>query len=268
MRNLEMYFTPAMAAAVHAWSVGIEQELRSATNDVSRAEAALVARGPTLSRFERDTLERGLALAKDKEAMVRRRLNALSYPTGNDLSLVVWGKMISAPMTQAKDVLSKTISELIWKSPFNPKTSEEERLRQVSDLVYEVLCVCARMTNEALPGTDTSVSFLPPSVQRLLDEIRLPITGNADIDNRLQAAYFFGHTSGEQEVKNGRGLGNPFDFCEAPLLEQALALAWSVGRKWAVHGDIGLALDNLSRKLEELGYPQGRKADTVLRLVK
>jgi hypothetical protein len=268
MRNLEMYFTPAMAPAVHAWSVGIEQELRSATNDVSQAEVALVACGPNLTRFERDTLERGLALAKDKEAMVRRRLNALSYPTGNDLSLVVWGKMISAPMTQAKDVLNKTISELFWKSPFSPKTLEEERLRQVSDLVYEVLCVCARMTNEALPGTDTSVSFLSPSVQRLLDEIRLPITGNAETDNQLQAACFFGHASGEQKVETGRGAENPFTFSEVPLLEQAFSIAWSIGRKWAIHGDISVDRDALSRKLEELGYPQGRKADTVLRLVK
>jgi hypothetical protein len=101
----------------------------------------------------------------------------------------------------------------------------------------------------------------------VLDEIRLPITGNADIDNQLQAAYFFGHVSGEHEFKNCRGLGTPFDFCEVPLL----ALAWSVGRKWAAHGDVGLALDDLSRKLEELGYPQEteeRKADTVLRVVK
>jgi hypothetical protein len=276
MRNLEMDFTPAMAPAVHAWSVGIEQELRAATNEVSQAETALVARGPDLSQFERDALERGLALARDKEAKVRRRLNALSFPRGDDLLPAVWGKMISDPMTRANDVLKRTISELFRESSFSPKTPEMKSLqmkslRQISDLFHEALCVCSRMTDEALPDTDTSVSFLPPSVQRVLDEIRLPITGNADIDNQLQAASFFGHTAGEQEVKNGRGAGNPFGCNEAPLLEQAFSISWSIGRKWAIHGDIGVDLYALSQRLEELGYPQEgeeTEANTVLRVVK
>jgi hypothetical protein len=255
-----------MAPAVHAWSVGVEQELRAATNKVSRAETALVARGPNLKPFERDALERNLALARDKEAKVRRRLNALSSPRGDDLSPAAWGKMISDPMTRANDVLKTTLSNL--GCPFSSDTPEMKSVRQALEFVYEVLCVCSRMTDEALPNTDTRDSFLPSSVQSVLDEIRLPITGNADIDNQLQAAYFFGHVSGEQEFKNCRGLGDPFDFFDVPLLEQALALAWSVGRKWAVHGDVGLALDDLSRKLEELGYPRETEADTVLRVVK
>jgi len=38
MRNLEMYFTPAMALAVHAWPVGVEQELRAASNKVNHVK--------------------------------------------------------------------------------------------------------------------------------------------------------------------------------------------------------------------------------------
>jgi hypothetical protein len=208
MRNLEMHFTPAMAAAVHAWSVGIEQELRAATNKVSHAENALVARGRDLSQFERDALERNLALARDKEAKVRRRLNALSFPTSDDLSPAEWAKMISDPITRANDVL-KASYKLFQDSFSAPDTPETESIRQALEFLYETLCICSRMTDEALPKTDTRVSFLPPSVQRLLDESRLPITGNTDIDNQLQAAYFFGHVSGEQEVKTGRGGRTP-----------------------------------------------------------
>jgi hypothetical protein len=267
MRNLEMYFTPAMAPAVHAWSVGVEQELRAATNEVSNAETALVARGPNLSQFERDVLERNLALARDREAKVRRRLNALSFPRGDDLSPAAWGKMISDPITRANDALKRMMHDL-REEPFSPDTPEEKNLRQISDLLHEALCFCSRMTDEALPKTDTSVSFFPPSVQRLLDEMRLPITGNADIDNQLHAACFFGHTAGEQGVKTGRGARNPFGGNEAPLLQQAFSIAWTIGRGWAIHGDIGVDRYDLSRKLEELGYPQETEEGAVLEVVK